>query len=155
MVFLKAETQNLQHRKSFSKNEYTPELSPNLTATPHEVGLSAKQLKRISTTSQKFIDEKRLSGAVTVVARYGKVAHFQAFGMMDIEADKPMQRDTIFRIYSMTKPIAAAAVMMLCEEGKLQLDVPASSVPTRIRWAESSSKMQMENHSHWLKQIGT
>ncbi len=103
------------------------ELSPNLTATPHEVGLSAKQLKRISTTSQKFIDEKRLSGAVTVVARRGKVVHFEASGMMDIEADKPMQRDTIFRIYSMTKPIAAAAVMMLCEEGKLQLDAPAST----------------------------
>ena len=103
------------------------ELSPNLTATPHEVGLSAKRLACISTTSQKFIDEKRLSGAVTVVARYGKVAHFQAFGMMDIEVDKPMQRDTIFRIYSMTKPIAAAAVMMLCEEGKLQLNAPAST----------------------------
>ena len=105
----------------------TAELTPNLIAAPHEVGLSAKRLACISTTSQKFIDEKRLSGAVTVVARRGKVAHFEAFGRMNIEADKPMQRDTIFRIYSMTKPIAAAAVMMLCEEGKLQLDAPAST----------------------------
>ena len=102
------------------------ELSSNLTATPHEVGLSAKRLKRISTTSQKFIDEEQLAGAVTVVARRGKVAYFEAFGMMDIESDKPMQKDTIFRIYSMTKPIAAAAVMMLCEEGKLDLDAPTS-----------------------------
>ena len=101
-------------------------LNPNLIAAPHEVGLSAKRLARISTASQKFIDEGRLAGAVTVVARCGKVAHFKASGMMDIEADKPMQKDTIFRIYSMTKPIAAAAVMMLCEDGKLDLDAPTS-----------------------------
>ena len=105
----------------------TAELTPNLTAAPHEVGLSAKRLAYISTTSQKFIDEERLAGSVTVVARRGKVAHFEAFGMMDIKANKPMQRDTIFPIYSMTKPIAAAAVMMLCEEGKLQLDAPTST----------------------------
>ena len=94
---------------------------------PHEVGLSAKRLACISTTSQKFIDEKRLAGAVTVVARRGKVAYFEAFGMMDLEANQSMQRDTIFRIYSMTKPIAAAAVMMLCEAEKLHLDAPAST----------------------------
>ena len=104
----------------------TGKLNPNLIATPHEVGLSTKRLACISTTSQKFIDEERLAGAVTVVARHGKVAYFEAFGMMDAEANKPMQRDTIFRIYSMTKPIAAAAVMMLCEEGKLDLDAPTS-----------------------------
>ena len=103
------------------------ELSPNLTATPHEVGLSAKRLADISTTSQKFTDEKRLAGAVTVVARRGKVTHFEAFGMMDLEAEKPMQRDIIFRIYSMTKPIATVAVMMLYEDGKLQLDAPVST----------------------------
>ena len=103
------------------------ELNPNLIAAPHEVGLSAKRLARISTTSQQFIDEEQLAGAVTIVARRGKVVHFEAYGMMDLEANKPMQRDTIFRIYSMTKPIAATAVMMLCEEGKLQLDAPAST----------------------------
>ena len=63
----------------------------------------------------------------TIVARHGKVVHFKAHGMMDVEANKPMRKDTIFRIYSMTKPIAAVAVMMLCEEGKLQLDAPVSS----------------------------
>lgn len=104
----------------------TEKLNPNRIAAPHEVGLSAKQLACISTTSQKFIDEEQLAGAVTVVARHGKVAHFEASGMMDIEANKPMQTDTIFRVYSMTKPIAAAAVMMLCEEGKLYLDAPTS-----------------------------
>ena len=99
----------------------------SLSAVPHEVGLSAKRLARISAITQQFIDDRKLAGAVTVVARRGKVAHFEAYGTMDIEANKPMQKDTIFRIYSMTKPIAAVAVMMLCEEGKLQLDAPAAT----------------------------
>ena len=99
----------------------------DLTASPHEVGLSVERLEHISSAAQGFIDEGQLAGAVTVVARRGKVAHFEAYGMMDIEADKPMQKDTIFRIYSMTKPIAAVGVMMLCEEGKLTLDSPAST----------------------------
>ena len=99
----------------------------SLSAAPHKVGLSAKRLERISDTAQRFIDEKQLAGAVTVVARRGKVAHFEAYGMMDLAANKPMEKDTIFRIYSMTKPIAAAAVMMLCEEGKLQFNAPVST----------------------------
>jgi len=97
-----------------------------LRAAPHEVGLSANRLACISAAAQQFIDDGQLAGAVTVVARRGRIAHFEAYGMMDIEANKSMQKDTIFRIYSMTKPIAAAAVMLLCEEGKLQLDAPAS-----------------------------
>ena len=105
---------------------HTIELNPKLIAAPQELGLSAKRLERISTTTRQFIDEERLAGAVTVVARRGKVAYFEAYGMMDVETNKSMQKDTIFRIYSMTKPIAAAAVMMLCEEGKLELDAPAS-----------------------------
>ena len=104
----------------------TIELNPNLSAAPYEVGLSVERLACISATAQRFIDDKQLAGAVTVVARRGKVAHLEAHGMKDIETSKPMQKDTIFRIYSMTKPIAAAAVMMLCEEGKLQLDAPVS-----------------------------
>ncbi len=97
------------------------------TVSPHEVGLSAERLERISSITQGFINEGQLAGTVTVVARRGKVAHFEAYGMMDLEADKPMQKDTIFRIYSMTKPIAAVGVMILCEEGKLTLDAPAST----------------------------
>ena len=98
----------------------------DLTAAPHEVGLFAERLEHISSTTRGFIDNGQLAGAVTLVARSGAVAHFEAYGMMNIKADKPMQKDTIFRIYSMTKPIAAVGVMMLCEEGKLTLDAPAS-----------------------------
>ena len=105
-------------------SDYDSNLS-DLTAAPYEVGLSAEQLERISSVTQGFIDEGQLAGAVTLVARHGRVAHFETYGAMDIEAGKPMQKDTIFRIYSMTKPVAAVGVMMLCEEGKLTLDAPA------------------------------
>lgn len=98
-----------------------------LTAAPHEVGLSAKRLERIASTTQGFIEDEKLAGAVTLVARRGKIVHLEAYGMMDIEANKPMEKDTIFRIYSMTKPIAAVGIMMLCEEGKLTLDAPAAA----------------------------
>ena len=104
----------------------TPNPISDLSAAPHEVELSAEGLERITATAQKFIDDEKLAGAVTIVGRRGKVAHFEAFGMMDLEAGKPMKRDTIFRIYSMSKPTAAVGVMMLCEEGKLELDAPAS-----------------------------
>jgi CubicO group peptidase (beta-lactamase class C family) len=97
-----------------------------LTAAPHELGLSAERLKQISPTVQKFIDEEQLAGAVTIVARRGKIAHFKAYGMMELEAQRPMQKDTIFRIYSMSKPFAAVGAMMLLEEGKITLDAPAA-----------------------------
>ena len=70
-----------------------------LTAAPHQVGFSAERLEHISPAVQKFIDDEQLAGAVTIVARRGKVAHFEAYGLMDLKACKPMQEDTIFRIY--------------------------------------------------------
>ena len=98
----------------------------SLTAAPHEVGLSAQGLKRITQAAQQFIDDQQLAGAITIVARRGKVAHFETYGVMDLEAQRPMQKDAIFRIYSMTKPVAAVGVMMLFEEGKVELDAPAA-----------------------------
>ncbi|MCY4026067.1 MAG: serine hydrolase, partial [Acidobacteria bacterium] len=72
---------------------------------PDDVGLSAKRLERIGQMIQRAIDTKQISGAVTVVARRGRVAHFEAHGLMDIEANAPMRKDTIFPIASMTKPV--------------------------------------------------
>jgi len=91
-------------------------------AIPEEVGLSSARLKRINKVMQGYVDENKLAGLVTVVARRGKIAHFECFGTMDIEANKPMRLDTMFRIYSMSKPITSVAVMMLYEEGHFQLD---------------------------------
>ena len=118
---------NTQSSSETQTYNHSDDSLSSLTASPHEVGLSAERLERISSITQGFINEGQLAGAVTVVARRGKVAHFETYGMMDLEADKLMQKDTIFRIYSMTKPIAAVGVMILCEEGKLTLDAPAST----------------------------
>lgn len=92
------------------------------TVKPEAVGLSSERLERIGTAVQQSIDDKRIAGAVTFVARRGKVAWFKAQGMMNREAGKPMRPDTIFRICSMTKPITSVAVMMLYEEGRFLLD---------------------------------
>lgn len=93
---------------------------------PETVGLSPERLERIAGTVQRSIDDKRIAGAVTLVARRGHVAWFKAQGMADREAGKPMRPDTMFRICSMTKPITSAAVMMLYEEGHFLLDDPVS-----------------------------
>ena len=74
------------------------------TVRPEEVGLSAERLHRINDLIQRHIDAGTFSGAVTLVARQGRIAHLEAQGLMDIEARKPMQKDAIFRIMSMTKP---------------------------------------------------
>lgn len=93
---------------------------------PETVGLSSERLERISSAVQRSIDDKRIAGAVTLVARRGHVAWFRAQGMADREAGKPMRPDTMFRICSMTKPITSLAVMMLYEEGRFLLEDPVS-----------------------------
>jgi CubicO group peptidase (beta-lactamase class C family) len=72
------------------------------------------------------VEGKDFSGAVTLVARKGKVVHFEAQGMADVEANKPMRTDTLFRLASMTKPVTAVSILMLLEEGKLVLTDPVS-----------------------------
>ena len=96
------------------------------TARPEEVGLSSDRLKRVTALMQRHIDAKTFAGAVTLVARHGRVAHFETQGLMDIETQKPMQKDAIFRIMSMTKPVVGVAVLMMLEEGKLRLTDPVS-----------------------------
>lgn len=96
------------------------------TAKPEEVGLSATRLERIHEAIQRHIDAGEISGAITLVARRGRIAHFEAHGVMDIESKKPMTRDAIVRLASMTKPVTAVAVLMLVEEGKIRLSDPVS-----------------------------
>src|SRR6185436_10266279 len=91
-----------------------------------QVGLSTTRLQRIDAMVQTFIDRGIISGAVTLIARKGAIAHLSAIGEMDIAAGKPMQRDTIFRLASMTKPVISVAILMLLDEGKLLLSDPVS-----------------------------
>jgi CubicO group peptidase (beta-lactamase class C family) len=95
-------------------------------AKPEDAGMSTERLKRIHESIQRHIDAGEICGAVTVVARRGHVVNFEAHGLMDIESKKPMEKDTIFRLASMTKPITGVAVLMLVEEGKIRLSDPVS-----------------------------
>ncbi len=89
-------------------------------------GVDAQQLAQIAQRMQEFVDQKQISGAVTLVALKGKIVHHEAVGLADIAAGRPMYKDTLFGIASMTKPITATAVMILKDEGKLSLDDPIS-----------------------------
>jgi CubicO group peptidase (beta-lactamase class C family) len=95
-------------------------------AKPEDVGMSSDRLKRIDQMIQRRIDAGELTGAVTIVARKGKVVHLEAQGVMDLESKKPMTKDTMFRVASMTKPVTGLAIMMMIEEGKVRLTDPVS-----------------------------
>jgi CubicO group peptidase (beta-lactamase class C family) len=94
--------------------------------TPEEVGLSKDRLERISEWLKTDVDKKVIPGAVVMVLRKGKIAYYEAFGYQDREKNIPMARNSIFRLYSMTKPFTSLAIMMLAEEGKIQLPLPVS-----------------------------
>ncbi len=93
---------------------------------PEEVGMSATRLNRITPVMQRWVDDGKIPGVLTMIARAGKLAHFEKIGMQDVATEKPIDFDTIFRIYSMTKPITSVAIMMLYEEGHFQLNSPIS-----------------------------
>jgi CubicO group peptidase (beta-lactamase class C family) len=102
------------------------ELQPLVTATPEQVGMSAERLGRITTMLKKEIADGKLPGAVVIVARKGRIIYSDAIGFQDKGANTPMKLDSIFRIYSMTKPLASVAAMTLVEDGVLQLTDPIS-----------------------------
>jgi CubicO group peptidase (beta-lactamase class C family) len=91
------------------------------TSKAEEVGMSAERLTRIHDAALRHIEGKDVAGVVTLVARKGKIVHFDAQGFADIDAKKPMMKDSIFRLASMSKPITAVAVMMMVEDGKVRL----------------------------------
>lgn len=97
-------------------------------AIPEEVGLSSERLGRITERLKADVDKGIIPGAVLLIARQGQIAYFEAIGQQDPEARIPMARDSIFRIYSMTKPLTSVAIMMLVEEGRLTLDTPLGRI---------------------------
>jgi len=92
--------------------------------TAESVGMSSERLERIKPVMQSYIDDNELVGAVTMVARHGKVIEFEKFGLLNQETSQPIEKDSIFRIYSMSKPITTVAAMQLYEQGKFQLTDP-------------------------------
>ena len=96
------------------------------TKSPAKVGMSAERLERVSAKMDEYVDQGKLAGMTVVIARHGNIAYSENFGMRDREAGRPIESDTIFRIWSMSKPITSTAVMMLYEEGLFQLNDPVS-----------------------------
>ena len=94
------------------------------TTKPERVGMSADRLTRIGTLMQAYVDQEAIAGSVTLIARKGKIVHFEPTGVLNLDTGEPMQNDSLFRIYSMTKPITSVAAMLLFEQGKFQLDDP-------------------------------
>lgn len=120
-------------------------------AKPEDVGMSRERLGRVSDMLNRDVEAGRVPGAVTVVARRGRIVHFKAYGRRDPASPDPMERDTIFRIYSMTKPIVSVALMMLAEEGRVLLSDPLSAyVPefadVRVR-TERNGEVEHESPS--------
>jgi CubicO group peptidase (beta-lactamase class C family) len=93
-------------------------------AAPQTVGLCPQRLGRIGDLVRRYIDEGRVAGVITLVARRGRIAHLECFGPLDLETRRPMREDAIFRIYSMSKIITTVATLMLMEEGRFQLVDP-------------------------------
>lgn len=107
-------------------------------AKPESVGMSSARLQRVHQHMQEFIDKGQVAGVVTLIARQGKVVHYEAQGYRNREEKIPMQKDDLFVIMSMTKPIASTALMMLYEEGKFRLTDPIA------KWLPEFEKMQVK-----------
>src|ERR1700741_4509622 len=85
---------------------------------PETVGFSSERLERLHALMQGVVDQKQIPGAVTILARHGKVVDYRTYGVRDLESGAPMTKDTIFRDFSMTKPVTGTAMMILYEQGK-------------------------------------
>ena len=96
-------------------------------AEPAEVGLDPDRLHRIDRHFARYVDDDRLPGWLITVSRYGRLAYVSSYGSSDVEAGRPAGTDTVWRIYSMTKPITSVAAMILYEEGGFELTDPVSS----------------------------
>jgi CubicO group peptidase (beta-lactamase class C family) len=96
------------------------------SAAPESLGFSSERLARIGPVIKGEIEKGQYPGAVILVARKGKIVYFDSFGQLDPASGKPMTKDAIFRLYSMTKPYTSVAIMMLMEEGKLRITDPVS-----------------------------
>ena len=122
--------------------------------SPESVGFSSERLERLHVVMQEFIDTKQIPGMVTILARHGKVIDYRSYGVRDLASGAPMTKDTIFRDFSMTKPVVGAAMMMLWEQGKwLPSDPIAKYIPEFAHLkvykdVDSGGKMILEDPTH-------
>ncbi|HMI75929.1 MAG TPA: serine hydrolase domain-containing protein [Steroidobacteraceae bacterium] len=123
------------------------------SASAESEGMSTERLAQLRSGMKELVDQGRLAGAVTMVSRHGKVVEFDASGKRDIAANAPMQKDSIFRIYSMSKPITGVAMMILFEDGKWQLNDPvAKYIPEfaklKVYSTDANNNVVMKDQAH-------
>ena len=94
------------------------------TASPESVGMSSNRLKMMEQKMHEYVDNGQLAGVQTAVIRNGKIVEFDTYGYEDVDTKDPLKENSIFRIYSMTKPLVSIGLMMLYEEGAFQLNDP-------------------------------
>ena len=99
---------------------------PLITAEPKDLGFDADRLARITDHFRPYVDDGRLPGWLIAVSRNGETPYLETYGKRDMESGAPLELDTVFRLYSMSKPITSVAAMILFEEGKLELTDPVS-----------------------------
>lgn len=123
-------------------------------SNPETLGFSSERLERLHATMQQEVDQKKLAGIVTILARHGKVVEERTYGKKDIASGAPMTKDTIFRIYSMTKPVTGVAMMILYEEGKwhpsdpISLYIPEFAHLKVFKGVDQSGQMILEDPVH-------
>ncbi len=120
-------------------------------ASPASVGLSAERLARLDALMQEYLEKKWIPGATAMVVRRGKIVYHKAFGTSGIGSDQPMQKDDLFRIASMTKPITSTAIMMLYEEGKFLLDDPVAKYIPEFKDPEVLATFNPEDSTYTTK----
>jgi CubicO group peptidase (beta-lactamase class C family) len=129
-------------------------MAPVVTATPEEVGLSAEGLAKVDAAVQAQIDAGTIAGAVTLVARHGRVCHVHAMGLQDIEAGQASRIDGLYRIFSMTKPVTAVAMMILWDEGlwrpedPIDKHLPEFAGARVLAGLEADGSMRLEPAAH-------
>jgi CubicO group peptidase (beta-lactamase class C family) len=129
-------------------------MAPAVTATPEEVGLSADGLAKVDAAVQAQIDAGTIAGAVTLVARHGRVCHVHAMGLQDIEAGQASRIDGLYRIFSMTKPVTAVAMMILWDEGlwrpedPIDKHLPEFAGARVLAGLEADGSMRLEPAAH-------
>ncbi len=107
------------------QSKHTAQRTADLAVVkPESVGFSSERLERLHAAMQEAVDKKEVAGVVTLLARHGKIVDYRTYGMRDLATGAPMTKDTIFRDYSMTKPVTGVAMMILYEEGKWQPSDP-------------------------------
>ncbi|MCJ7630706.1 MAG: beta-lactamase family protein, partial [Longimicrobiales bacterium] len=124
--------------------------------------MSSERLTRLHNAMQGLVDDGRLAGITTIIARHGQIADFQTYGYRDIEADDPMAGDDIFRIYSMSKPITGVALMMLYEEGRFRLSDPVrryipefADLEVATSWGPNGPVLEDADHAMTIRELMT